>query len=65
MAPDLPKGRARVSVAARTRPVDECGAAVLNEDLVHRVVVVVLVGLVLDAHDARTIVVTLFQNNTN
>jgi len=59
MTPCLPEWRAWVTVAAWSESVDEKRAAVLHEDLVHRVVVVVLVGLVLDPHDARTIVVTL------
>ena len=60
MTPCLPEWRAWVTVAAWSESVDEKRAAVLHEDLVHRVVVVVLVGLVLDSHDARTIVVNLF-----
>ena len=60
MTPSLPEWWAWVTVAAWSESVDKKRAAVLHEDLVHRVVVVVLVGLVLDPHDARTIVVTLF-----
>ena len=59
MAPDLPERRSRVSSAAGHDPVDEDRAAVLHIDFVDGVVVELLVGLVFESHDARTIVVTL------
>ena len=61
MAPGLPKRRAGAPCTAREDPVHRGRTAILDEDLVHRVVVILLVGLVFESHDAGSVVVTLKQ----
>ena len=56
MTPHLPEWRACVTVATGHHPVDKSWTTILDKNLVDRVVVIVLVCLVLDTHDAWPVV---------
>jgi len=56
MTPDLPEWRTCITVATGHQPVDEGWTTILDEYFVNWVVIIVLVGLVLDTHDAGSVV---------